>query len=150
MDIGSGTQSGKFTTFEYINGWTDDTVWPGMDSSRQHFDGGGGGGVVQSGVTSGETGRTIRKCTHVHNYREFNSYMYLFLLTFLRFPITFLPGGQIPYDGVPVEEIETVAVPLTVIYSILSIAGIIFAIVCLMFTFILRNKKYVKNMYDIG
>ncbi len=76
--------------------------------------------------------------------------MYLFLFTFLRYPITLLPGGQIPYDGVPVEEIETVAVPLTVIYSFLSVAGIIFAIACLMFTFILRNKKYVKNMYNIG
>ncbi len=32
VDIGSGTQSGNSTTFEYINGWTDDTVWPGMDS----------------------------------------------------------------------------------------------------------------------
>ncbi len=51
------------------------------------------------------------------------------------------PDGLVPYDGVPIEEIETVAVPLTVIYSFLATAGIIFAIVCLVFILALRKKK---------
>ncbi len=52
------------------------------------------------------------------------------------------PDGLIPYDGVPIEEIVTVAVPLTVIYSAFATAGIIFNIACLVFNFIMRNKKY--------
>ncbi len=82
------------------------------------------------------------KCVQIQNHKDFN-----ITLPILRFLNTLLPDGEIPYDGVPVEEIETVAVPLTVIYSFLSIAGIIFAIVCLIFNFVLRNKKYVKTFF---
>ncbi len=53
----------------------------------------------------------------------------------------FHSDGLIPYDGVPVEQIETVAVSLTVIYSIFATLGISFAIVCLTFNFIFRNRK---------
>ncbi len=28
-DIGSGTRAGVNTTFQYIDGWTDETIWPG-------------------------------------------------------------------------------------------------------------------------
>ncbi len=51
--------------------------------------------------------------------------------------------GLVPYDGVPIEEIETVAVPLTVVYSILASAGIVFAIVCLTFNFTFRKRRSV-------
>lgn len=61
------------------------------------------------------------------------------MLQFL--PLSWCPGGTIPYDGVPIEEIVTVEVPLTVIYTILAFAGIVFAIVCLVFTLVLRNRK---------
>ncbi len=54
------------------------------------------------------------------------------------------PDGLVPYDGVPIEEIETVAVPLTVIYTLLATAGIIFAIVCLVFNFVFRQRKLVQ------
>ncbi len=54
------------------------------------------------------------------------------------------PDGLIPYDGVPIEEIVTVAVPLTVIYSAFASAGIIFAVVCLIFNFIFRKNAYVS------
>ncbi len=53
----------------------------------------------------------------------------------------FHSDGLIPYDGVPIEQIETVAVPLTVIYSTFATLGISFAIVCLIFNFIFRNRK---------
>ena len=52
-----------------------------------------------------------------------------------------LPGGVIPYDGVPLEEVVSVAVSLTVIFSILNTAGIVFAVACLTFNFIFRNKR---------
>ena len=29
VDIGRGTGKDENTTFEYINGWSDQTVWPG-------------------------------------------------------------------------------------------------------------------------
>jgi len=37
----------------------------------------------------------------------------------------------------------TVAISITVIFSILATAGIVFAVVCLVFNYIFRNKKLV-------
>jgi len=54
---------------------------------------------------------------------------------------TYILGGIIPHDGVPVEQDVTVAVPLTVTFSILAIAGITFSVACLAFNFIFRKKK---------
>ena len=50
-------------------------------------------------------------------------------------------GGLIPYDGIPTKEYVAVAIPLAVIYIFLAIAGIIFAIVCLVFNFVYRKKR---------
>lgn len=50
--------------------------------------------------------------------------------------------GLVPYDGVPDEEYITVGVPVTVVYIILSVIGIIFAVLCLIFNFVYRNKRY--------
>ena len=55
--------------------------------------------------------------------------------------ITFLDG--VPNDGVPIEEVVTVSVGLTVAYVIVSTAGLIFAVACISFTLIFRQKKYV-------
>ena len=49
----------------------------------------------------------------------------------------------IPNDGVPIEEVVTVSLALTVVYMILAVAGIVFAIICLIFTLIFRKKKFV-------
>ena len=49
--------------------------------------------------------------------------------------------GLVPYDGVPGEEYVTVAIPVTVVYILLSVAGIIFAVLCLIFNFVYRNKR---------
>lgn len=46
-----------------------------------------------------------------------------------------------PYDGQPNIETETVSVVLTVIFSLLATAGIVFAIVCLVFNITFRKKK---------
>ena len=54
--------------------------------------------------------------------------------------------GLIPYDGVPVEEDVSVTLSVTVIFFILSSAGIVFAIVCLIFNFIFRNRKWAYNI----
>ena len=58
------------------------------------------------------------------------------------------PGlqGESPYDGVPTEKEVSVDLSLTVIFSILATAGIVFAVTCLAFNFIFRNKKWVINL----
>ena len=50
-------------------------------------------------------------------------------------------GGLVPYDGVPTNKYVTVAIPVTIVYILLSVAGIIFAILCLIFNFVYRNKR---------
>ena len=50
------------------------------------------------------------------------------------------PDG-VPNDGIPIEEVVTVSVGLTVVYVILATAGFVFAVVCLAFTVIFRQKK---------
>ena len=50
--------------------------------------------------------------------------------------------GLVPYDGVPNDEYVTVGVPVTVVYILLSVIGIIFAVLCLIFNFVYRNKRY--------
>ena len=51
------------------------------------------------------------------------------------------PGGLVPYDGVPTEKEVSVDLSLTVIFSILATAGIVFGVVCLAFNFIFRDKR---------
>ena len=46
-----------------------------------------------------------------------------------------------PIDGIPVEEVVTVSIGLTVMHVILATAGIVFALACLTFTLVFRNKK---------
>ena len=41
------------------------------------------------------------------------------------------------------EEVVSVHLSLTVIFSILNTAGIAFAVACLIFNFMFRNRKYV-------
>ena len=48
----------------------------------------------------------------------------------------------IPSDGIPIEEVVTVSIGLTVVYVILASVGIVFAIICLTFTFIFRERRY--------
>ena len=52
-----------------------------------------------------------------------------------------LPTDGIPNDGIPIEEVVTVAVPLTVVYVILATAGLLFTVVCLVFNFAFRERR---------
>ena len=65
-------------------------------------------------------------------------------------PPHWLPGGITPYDGVPLEEVVSVHLSLTVIFSILATAGIAFAVACLIFNWIFRNRKYVAIILITG
>ena len=56
------------------------------------------------------------------------------------FGIATFPDG-VPIDGVPVEEVVTVSIGLTVMYVMLATAGTVFSFVCLAFTLIFRKKK---------
>ena len=49
--------------------------------------------------------------------------------------------GGTPYDGRPMEIIEAVDISLTVIFIVLATAGIVLAIICLIFNFIFRERK---------
>ena len=53
----------------------------------------------------------------------------------------------VPYDGVPMEQIDTVPISLVVIVFLLVAAGITFTIVCLIFNFVFSNKRYVYVMH---
>ena len=57
-----------------------------------------------------------------------------------------LLGDLFPYDGVPNQMVMKVALPITVIYSILAGAGLFFALVCLAFNFSFRKEKWVINL----
>ena len=58
--------------------------------------------------------------------------------------------GLVPYDGVPTKEFVAIALPVTVIFVFLASAGIFFAIACLIFNFVHRNKKYAILLHAIS
>lgn len=47
----------------------------------------------------------------------------------------------VPFDGIPTMRMETVSIILAVVVYTLVAAGVVFAMVCLIFNFIFRNKK---------
>ena len=49
----------------------------------------------------------------------------------------------IPSDGVAMNDIATVILPVALILILLEIVGLVFAIVCLVFNIAYRNKKQV-------
>ena len=49
--------------------------------------------------------------------------------------------GGVPVDGLPKIQIVTILTPLVIVYYILAAIGIIFALVCLLFNIIFRNRK---------
>ena len=49
----------------------------------------------------------------------------------------------IPYDGEPEVEVVTVHPALTALVLILTTAGVIFAIACMIFNFVYRNRRLV-------
>ena len=67
--------------------------------------------------------------TNIHS--KFNLFNYYF--------VTYIVG--VPYDGVPVVEVITTHVGLSVIYIIICTGGIIFAVICFIFNFMFRTKK---------
>jgi hypothetical protein len=58
-------------------------------------------------------------------------------------PYNILTGGRIPSDGTPIVILNTYYAPIYIIYDIAVVIGIGFAIVCLLFNFIFRNRKLV-------
>ena len=55
----------------------------------------------------------------------------------------------VPPDGVPLNVTTTIALPLMVISQTFAIIGIIFAIFCLAFNIIFRNRKYIPYLSNI-
>ena len=47
----------------------------------------------------------------------------------------------VPYDGVPVNETVGLAVPVTVVYTLLTAVGLVFTVVCLVFNIVYRKRK---------
>ena len=50
----------------------------------------------------------------------------------------------IPNDGIPDEDIVTVHIGITVVYVTLATAGLMFAVVCLVFNLVFRQKRLAK------
>ncbi len=53
----------------------------------------------------------------------------------------FFTGGP-PYDGTARNRTRTTLLGLVSIYSIAAIAGMLYAVVCLLFNIVFRNKRY--------
>ena len=49
--------------------------------------------------------------------------------------------GGVPYDGFPDERIHQTPLPIVIIYSIMATVGLIFAITCLVFNVVFRQKR---------
>ena len=49
--------------------------------------------------------------------------------------------GVPPYDGSPDNETMSVPLPVTIVYSLLSIGGIGFSVACLIFISVFRKRK---------
>ena len=54
----------------------------------------------------------------------------------------FFATDGIPNDGLQIEEVVTVSVALTGVYVILATAGLVFAVGCLLFNIIFRQRRY--------
>ena len=52
-----------------------------------------------------------------------------------------LTTAGIPRDGVPETITTTVALPLTIIYCVLTFCGIMLVLVCFIFNVVFRNRK---------
>jgi hypothetical protein len=55
-------------------------------------------------------------------------------------PSYFSTGG-IPPDGTPIVIVTTVFLPLSIVYFVAVAIGVSFAMVCLLFNCIFRNRK---------
>ena len=66
--------------------------------------------------------------------------VYMYIRDIKHLPTHFSLVGT-PHDGVPIQEVVTVSLSLTVLYVFLATAGIVFAVVCLIFTIMFRNKR---------
>ena len=53
----------------------------------------------------------------------------------------------VPYDGVPEDDIEKVHVSLTITFCLLSTMGIVFALSCMLFNYLYRDRRYFSSMY---
>ena len=55
--------------------------------------------------------------------------------------LSLLLSDGVPSDGTPIRIVSTFHLSLVVIFYTISFAGLVFCIVCLVFTFYFRNKK---------
>ena len=67
-----------------------------------------------------------------------NSHLHVTIITLL---IT-ISGNVVPYDGMPNRVVDTALTPVTVIIDLLAVVGIVFAVVCGIFNFVFRNKRF--------
>ncbi|CAI8020636.1 Gamma-aminobutyric acid type B receptor subunit 1 [Geodia barretti] len=65
-------------------------------------------------------------------------------VTFHPLPTSFHFPEGIPNDGMAIEDVVTVSVALTVVYVILATAGLVFAVACILFNIIFREKRLIR------
>lgn len=49
--------------------------------------------------------------------------------------------GRVPHDGLPDSDIATIFVSVAVMFTLLDVCGLAFALVCLVFNVLFRDKK---------
>lgn len=63
------------------------------------------------------------------------------LLLMSQYRVYYMLVDGVPPDGIPLNVTTTIALPLTIVAQTFAIIGIIFAIFCLAFNIIFRNRK---------
>ena len=81
----------------------------------------------------------IFTCSYIHCY--YRKTTNVIIIVPIAFSWQLLHAGLVPYDGTPIEETVTIALPVTVICSALNVCGIVCAAICLSFNIIFRKKK---------
>ena len=49
--------------------------------------------------------------------------------------------GGVPFDGIPIQELVSIEPVVTSVFVTLATAGILLAVVCIVFNFMFRDRK---------
>ena len=115
--------SGGGEEFQYNPGINSSLVWPGIAHTTWNYT------TPVKGYIATNFGGNIDKQDGIFRFWQ---KVFTVILYYTEF---------IPYDGVADNVTVSVSVAVTVPYTLLTILGIVFAVVCLSFNIIFRNTK---------
>jgi gamma-aminobutyric acid type B receptor len=147
----SGLPEGETFTmanFTYANSAVVSRMFEHLQSTMFH-------GITGNDVIFNDQGTRIINRLKVSQYQKNANgtlhSVYVGDVTFTKLNVTFHPlptsfsfPEGIPNDGIPIEDVVTVSVALTVVYVILATAGLVFAVACILFNIIFREKRLIR------